>query len=402
MNKDKKNTLLFSSYDFSNSGYVLIFQSFLFPLLFISIAESFSITSPEIKWAIVIAASSALAVFSAPIVGKLGDVFGKSSIFAWLVMVSGLLAAIVSLISGYSFIILAAGFIMFNSIFELSQSLYDSFLINLKRSEKGLTSLSTFSWGFGYLGGSLFAVLFLVFDKTHLSQASTLSIFAILFLLLSLPAIFFFKKIDIKKRCKKTEALKIKNVFKTTSPVPIADLFIYWIIADCVAAVMYFAPLFVKENLGISIKMVGMLLLATQLIAFPATILMGKLANRYGRLIIIRIGLLIWGLSLGGLFMATSLPHVIAVMFGIAFVIGSTQSILRSHFASRVDLDNSGEGLGYYAVAQKSASIISPLMIGGIIMLTGSIRWSFLGLAVLIIVAFVLSFGLDKTARIKV
>ena len=88
---------------------------------------------------------------------------------------------------------------------------------------------------------------------------------------------------------------------------------------------------------------------------------------------------------------------VIPILIMVSFVIGSTQAILRAHFATRVTIDKSGEGLGFYAVAQKSASIIAPLLIILVSTITNSIKPAFLVLFLLVIIGFMLAPQLNKS-----
>lgn len=388
-----KNYLSFASYDFSNSGYVIMFQSFLFPVVLTSVLASTSLDANKI-WAWLVMASSIISVIGAPFLGKLADKIGKWKVFSFVVALAGLLAAIT--INSLNAWILIIGFLIFNTAFEFSQSLYDSFLKNVEQDKKATTSLSTFAWGAGYLGGAVFSIVYLFLQKNDISNSSMLTVFAFLFLGLSIPAIVGFRKIEQEKKIDLKIDENIKDILHPKNPVPWAHLFIYWAIADCVAAAVYFLPLYLQQELKIEIKTVGMLLLGAQILAFPATIFMGKIANKIGRIRTIKISLLVWGLSLFLLFFAKGVKDIIPIMVMVSFVIGSTQAILRAHFATRVTVDKSGEGLGFYAVAQKSASIISPALIILVTTITNSIRPAFFVLFLLVAAGFLLAPQLNK------
>lgn len=92
--------------------------------------------------------------------------------------------------------------------------------------------------------------------------------------------------------------MSFKDILHPKSPVPWIDIFIYWIIADCVTASVYFIPLFIQQSLNMETKVVGMFLLIAQIIAFPATIIMGKVAHILGRIKTIQFSLLIWAIAL--------------------------------------------------------------------------------------------------------
>jgi MFS transporter, UMF1 family len=387
----------FASYDFSNSGYVAVFQSFLFPLV---LASSVAATGdkPDTTWAVLVAVSSLAAIVTAPAIGRLADRVGKGIVFAFMVTSSAALAFFAGMVSEMPWFYLAVLFLLFNALFELSQSLYDSFLLDIESSSSGVTDLSAFSWGFGYLGGAAFAATYFAFLRWGLSQGVMLSVFALMFGLLSIPAIYTFWRVH-PPRPGKLDTVAISDLFSTVAPIPYIQLLIYWVIADCVAGVMYFLPLFLKQEIHLEMKVIGALLLGGQLLAFPLTFLVGKIANRVGRVRGIRGGLIVWGLGLIALSVSSTISHVVVVLIALAFVVGSTQALLRADFANRVSREASGEGLGYYAIAHKSASVISPAIVAASVALTGSLRGGFVALSALVVAALLASRGLpaDRT-----
>jgi UMF1 family MFS transporter len=389
MKKLLKKKFGFASYDFSNSGYVAVFQSFLFPLV---IAEMLTTAgkNSEFYWAAVVVMSSILAIITAPFVGRLADKIGKVRVFCATVIFVGILASVAVPVFGYSVFVLLAVFVIFNWIFELSQSVYDSFLVDLSSNQQETTDISTFAWGFGYLGGATFAVLYFVMNKMGVAAEQMLTVFGVLFLLVSIPAMLFLSRTKLKSQPQQGFP-KLAELLRVSNPVPWADIFVYWVIADTVAAILYFAPLYLKSELALSTAIIGGILLVGQLAAFPATIFMGRLSRRIGRIGVIRLGLAVWAIGLVGLYMASSLAHVIAVFLLLSLVVGSTQALLRAHFADRVEAGMSAEGLGFFAIAQKSASVIAPLLVVAVVYFSGSVGPAFLILAILLVVAFLLA-----------
>ena len=389
-----KALLGFGAYDFSNSGYVLIFQSFLFPLFFAAeVAEWFG--EPERVWGIVVAASTVLAVIVAPRIGAVGDQVGKGRVFLACVLVTGLGALAVSLGGSLSPAIVVFGFLAFNAVFETSQALYDSFLKELADNLRDTVRLSTFGWGFGYLGGALFAGVYLWLDSMQVDQGAMLAIFACAFLLLSLPACRFLWTKEKRPPLTKTvgggrglmEVIRSVFVLRTKSPIAFRHLVVYWLVVDAVAGVMYFAPLFLTTEVGLSMTTVGSLLLASQLLAAPATYVVGLAAIRWGLVLVIRLTLVGWIVALIGIFMSTTVGDVVLAMVPMVMVIGSTQALLRAHFSQHVSRASAGEGFGYYAIAQKSAAVLTPLLVSAIATITGSLRPAFAVLALVIFLA---------------
>lgn len=396
MNNARRNTLGYASYDFSNSGYVVIFQSFLFPIYLAAAAEG---KSPAIDeqalWPWLVAATSVAAVISAPFVGRFADHVGKARVFATTVVTSAIAAVLALLLFPHNAIALGLAFFIFNTVFELSQSLYDSFLVNVAGNRKQIVALSTFSWGFGYLGGAMFVGMYLLMKALTFSLVTMLILLAMAFLVLSVPAIVTFWRLP-NPFADRAAPQDVRDKPPVTSPVPWSQLAIYWIIADCVAAVMYFAPLHITQNVGLGLTTLGGLMLGGQLLAFPLTVFSGRIAKKIGVVRAIRVSLLVWVLSLFGLYYAHNVAHVILVMIGLATVLGSTQALLRSHFAARISVHRSGEGMGFFAIAQKSASLVAPILVGIVAALTGSIRPAFGVLGALMLTAIVLAARLPE------
>jgi len=325
---------------------------------------------------------------------QLADKIGKVRVFSMTVVIVGILASIAVPVFGFSVFALMAAFVVFNWVFELSQSVYDSFLVDLSDSRQETTDISSFAWGFGYLGGAVFAALYFGMNEFGIAPDQMLTIFGVLFLLVSVPAMLFFSRTKLKSQIQETVP-NLSDIADVTNPVPWIDIFIYWVIADTVAAILYFAPIYLRAELELSTAIIGGILLVGQLVAFPATILMGRLAGRVGRIKAIRLGLAIWTVGLVGLFMASTLAHVVVVFLILSLVVGSTQALLRAHFADRVEPHRSAEGLGFFAIAQKSASVLAPLLVVAATLATGSIGPAFIVLAVLLVAAFMLAGRLD-------
>lgn len=394
-----KNKLGFASYDFSNSGYVAVFQAFLFPLVLTAALDQADYNS-ALLWPMAVAASSILAIISGPFIGRLADIVGRPKIFSLLVIVVGVLATISVPLLDTTPILLCFAFICFNWAFEQSQSIYDSFLVSDGRSSRDTTAISSFAWGVGYLGGALFAASYFLFTKLEIAETTMLSIFGVMFLIASIPALVFFRNHTpvtdqvLPELTKRT--ISIREIKDVKNPVPWVDLFVYWVIADTVAAILYFAPLYLKTELSLSTTMIGGVLLVGQIIAFPATILVGRLSTSIGRIKAIQIGLVVWAVGLAGLYLASTVVHVALVFCLLSLVVGSTQALMRAHFADRISLSSAAEGFGFFAIAQKSSSVFAPLLIATVVAVSGSVAPAFAFLAALICVALLASKSLRE------
>ncbi len=381
----------FAWYDFANSGYLIIFQTFLFPLFFADVLDKAGFNgSAWWGWAVAISVVAAMVI--GPFLGRLSDRNNKAFIFAILVGATFLLSLLTPFIVVNKAMMLIVFFIIFNTCFELSQTIYDSFLPDIAPTEKIKNTVSALAYGFGYFGGVITLLIYFLLNKLGMGLQSILMISACLFLAFSVFPMRVFLRFS-----------HVKPLSLPSSDAPLFErlginwktLFIYWIIADVVTAITYFASLFGERDLALSKTTIGALLILMQLLAFPLTMLGSRLANRWGTVKTIRISLLFWLVGLIIVFFSHSVEYLIGAIVVFACVFGTTQSLLRSHYANRIQ-SGSGEAFGYFAIANKSASFISPALVGLIVTFTGAIRPAFLMLALLVGLSMYLSKFLPK------
>lgn len=393
INKKQYNQSKFgyAFYDFANSGYVLLFQSFLFPL-FLSSFYSNATDSAEI-WGYVLFASNLIAILAAPIIGRIADLKNRIKIFSVLIIIVAILAFFSVLSANIALILVL--FIIFNSSFELSQSLYDSFLNVISKNKDEKIEISTFSWGFGYVGGILFVITYFVLDKLKVDTKYILAVASILYLLFSYISVYLLKKVSNNHENLETESKK--NILALKVPKEIVfSLVIYFIVFVATTAVINFSSIYFNKELQIEQKTIGAIMLAGQLLAFPLTILSGRVAKRLGIVNTIKICLIIWCLGLFAMAFSKTVTHIGIVVFIFSFVIGSTQSLIRAHFSNVVENINISENYGYYGISNKAGSLLSPLLVSTSISLTGSIRYVFFVIIAIIIIGLLMTNKLEK------
>ena len=123
-------------------------------------------------------------------------------------------------------------------------------------------------------------------------------------------------------------------------------------------------------------------LLVTQIVAFPFSILFGRLSGKHRpeKLIIICIAAYL-GITVFALFMSTQLHFwILAVCVGMFQ--GGIQALSRSYFAKIIPAEKSGEYYGIMDICGKGASFLGTTLIGIVSQLTGSVNK---GIGVLIV-----------------
>lgn len=79
----------------------------------------------------------------------------------------------------------------------------------------------------------------------------------------------------------------------------------------------------------------------------------------------------------------TTVVHFFALAVTVGLVQGGVQSLSRSLYARLIPPDKAGEFFGFYNMLGKFATIIGPLLMSGVGLLTGSPRLGILSLILL-------------------
>jgi len=135
-------------------------------------------------------------------------------------------------------------------------------------------------------------------------------------------------------------------------------------------------------EIGIGTADLAGALLLTQVVAFPMTLLFGRLAKSLGTKQSIYLALAVYTvISILGYFMSESWHFwVLAAMVGT--VQGGSQALSRSLFGSMCPRDRSAEFFGFYDISSKFAGIAGPLLFGVTAAIAGTSRWSIVSLVV--------------------
>jgi UMF1 family MFS transporter len=159
---------------------------------------------------------------------------------------------------------------------------------------------------------------------------------------------------------------------------------------DGVQTVIVMAAIFGREELGFGTSTLIGCLLMVQIIGFPAALFMGRLAQWIGEKRTIYLCLAVYCvIVVYGYFMSE--PWQFWVLgFLVGLVQGGSQAISRSLYSSLLPVGHSAEFFGFFAIANRFASILGPFIFGLVAVLTGSTRYAILSVILFFIVGFVI------------
>ena len=361
-------------YDFGNSAYALIVMTIFFPLFFAEYIVRGKFTSA--LWGGSVALSILFVGVISPVLGAFTDKEGKRKSYFVLFSIVAIIGTMVLPLTAY--VPLFVGiliFVLVNSAFGLSLSLYDSFITVVPEKRDRSTYISGVGWAIGYIGGPLCLLIawFLMGRKlpVGLSDYRTLFVVTGFFFLAfsiwpyrSLPKdeVGLGPTVDVGLSAFRTvwKTLRswrdMKHVF--------VFLFAMYFIMDGLTTVVYFVSLFAKVSLRFSIEQIVVLLLIVQGVGIFATAIMGWLAEKFGEIRFLILCSITWIIIILLMYRLGDYNsfRYIAALTGI--VVGSTPAIARGFLGKIIPTDKRAELFGFNTLASRIATLIGPLAFG--------------------------------------
>ena len=405
--KLNKSAWSWAVYDWANSAFATTVMAGFFPIFFKSYWAS-DLSDAESTFAIgsVNSLVGLLIAFSAPILGAFADAGDSKRKFLFSFIFLGIIA------TGYLFFIPESSWklaVIFYGIgvigFSGGNIFYDSLLVTVSK-EKERNRVSALGFSLGYLGGGILflfnVVMFLYpswFGLENQIEAvlwSFMSV-AIWWFVFSLP-IYLKVKEPIQNIDRKpiymviTEAFtNLLNTARSIKKYKSAVIFLlaYFLYMDGVDTIIRMATSY-GSDIGLSATSMIQALLLTQFIGFPATLVFGYYADKFGYKYSLSFAIIVYiFVVLFSAQMDTALEfYVVASVVGL--VQGGVQAISRSFFSTLIPENKAAEFFGFYNFIGKSSVFIGPFMVSGIALLTESPNLGILSLLILFIPGLIL------------
>ena len=404
--KLSKNAWKWAFYDWANSGFATTVMAGFFPIFFKSFWAG-ELEAAESTFVIgsVNSLIGLLIAISAPILGAIADAGKTKKKFLFIFASLGILA------TGYLFFIpesswkLAVVFYGLGVIgFSGGNIFYDSLIVSVS-SPNQRNRTSSLGFSLGYLGGGLLFLLNVAmylypqwFGLSGPAEAvlwSFLSV-AIWWLIFSLPLLLYVKEKDELKSIEKTKVVTsaFANLLNTAKSVRnykkvVIFLLAYFLYMDGVDTIIRMATSY-GSDIGLSASSMISALLLTQFIGFPATLVFGFYADKFGYKESLTFAIIVYiGVVLFSSQMDTAAEFFIVAGI-IGLVQGGVQAISRSYFSNLIPQDKAAEFFGFYNFIGKSSVFLGPFMVSGIALLTGSPSIGILSLLILFIPGLIL------------
>ncbi|HBH28328.1 MAG: MFS transporter [Desulfofustis sp. PB-SRB1] len=402
MNREETSWVL---YDVANSAFVLIMVTAIMPIYFKDvIAADLPGAVSTARWGFANAAAALILAVLAPLLGAMADFPGrKKRLFALFLSFGLVLTATLLFVGPGQWLPCLLIFCGARIGWAGANIFYDAFLVDVTTKDR-LDTVSARGFGLGYIGSVIpfVAVIGLILAAgagASLPVAQTRIGFVIVilwWLLLSVPMLIWVKQRHYRDTTDARFTVGFRHLATTLATItdnrPVFFfLLAYFFYIDGVGTIITMAIAYGRD-LGFSATMLIIVLLYIQIVAFPFTLVYGRLARRFGTKTMLFAGIGVYmvvsilGFSLpaAGTTLKTALFWLIATL--VASSMGGIQALSRSYFGALIPSAQSGEFFGFYNVFGKFAAISGPLLMGIITAATGHSRWGMLSILVLFVI----------------
>ncbi len=387
-------------YDWANSAFATTVIAGFFPVFFKQYwAGDQPVTESTFYLGLVNALASLVIVMLAPFLGALADQLSWRKKFLLLFAVTGILmSAGLGLLAQGAW--LAALLLYFFALLGFSGSniFYDALLLDVV-SLKKIDAVSGLGFAMGYLGGAiLFAFnVWMVSDPAFFGIADSAAAVKISFIsvgiwwaLFSLPLLLFVKEHSTAQQFRPAvlveTLLTLRQTLRHVSSLKQTFTFLlaYWFYIDGVDTIIRMAVDF-GLSIGLESNSLLLALLVTQLVGFPAAILMGRAGEKFGPKIVIGLSLLVYSLIVVFAYSLQSKAEFFMLAVAVGLVQGGVQSLSRSLYARLIPSNKKAEFFGFYNMLGKFAAVVGPLLVGVSALLTDNSRFGILSVLLLFV-----------------
>ena len=395
-------------YDVGNSAFTLLVTTIM-PIYFNALAGAGGIDEVDYLayWGYATSAATLFTAILGPTLGTLSDNKGRKK---YCFMISMLIGAVGCVFLGFMqswlwFIVL---FVLAKTAYSVSLVFYDSMLVDVTTEDR-MDEVSSQGYAWGYIGSCIPFILALVLVLMYESIGLTLNVAMILAFALvaiwwigmTLPLLKSYKQTHFAEHSEHDGIKGLRrlgNTFKDLKSHKKALMFLiaFFFFIDGVYTIIDMATAY-GTSLGFDSTSLLLALLLTQIVAFPAAILFGKLSNKYPteRLMYICIFAYLC-IAVYAMFMVEQYQFwILAVCVGLFQ--GAIQSLSRSYFAKIIPAEKSGQFFGIYDICGKGASLLGTTLVSVVAQITNN---QSLGVGSLVIMFALGLFFFYKTSKV--
>ena len=377
-------------YDIGNSAFILMVST-LIPIFFNSLAGSAGVDEDLYLsyWGYAGSIATILVAIIGPICGTLADRNFKKSIFLLCVAMGALGCAALGFVSHW--LVFLGVFILARVGYSSSIIFYDSMLTEITAGDR-MDKISSMGYAYGYIGSVIpFIVCLLLVLMPDLFSLTMGTAMVLAFLIIAIWWIGC--TLPLAKQYRQT-------AFVSAKESPIGDtfrqlaatlrdvkkekhIFLYllsfFFFIDGVYTIIDMATAY-GAALGLDTTGLLLALLLTQFVAFPCSILFGRLSAKYDTGLLIKVCIIAYTcINIFGIFLVAQWQFwVLATLVGMFQ--GGIQALSRSYLGKIIPAERSGEFYGLMDIFGKGASFVGMTMVSVVSQMTAGITLDVFGI----------------------
>lgn len=367
-------------YDIGNSAFILMVST-LIPIYFNSLADAAGVNEDLYLsyWGYAGSIATILVAIIGPICGALSDRNFKKPIFLLAVGLGALGCAALGFTS--SWVAFLALFVAARVGYSSSIVFYDSMLPEITESHR-MDKISSMGYAYGYIGSVIPFIVCLVLVLMHASfgltqgNAMVISflIIAVWWILCAVPLARGYRQTAFVAAEKSPIGDTFRQLARTLKDVrKEKHIFLYllafFFFIDGVYTIIDMATAY-GTALGLDTTGLLLALLLTQFVAFPFSILFGRLSAKYDAGLLIKVCIIAYTcITLFAVFLMTQWQFwVLAALVGMFQ--GGIQALSRSYLGKIIPAERSGEFYGLMDICGKGASFVGLTLVSAVSQLT--------------------------------
>lgn len=404
--KNKSQVFVWSLFDFANSSYAVIIVAFVFAVYFTDVVCN-KLPIGDFYWSLGINISMIVSAVLNPVCGALADhTSNKKSFLFFFTLLAVIPTALMFFVGPGTIAFALILFIISNIGFQTGLTFYDAFISDIV-DEPDYNKVSGIGYAVGYVGSLIAVVLvFPLKDNPNLLFVVT----ALFFLVFSIPIFLFLKEKnphpEISKQKinyfsygfkKVADTIKHINQYKNLRNFLLA----FFLYIDAVNTIIFFSGIYASKTLGFDITELAIFYIIVQITAMVGSFLFGFAGDKIGILRSIVITLIFWIVIIMSifffiekdtyLFISGFKIHYFFIIGGFAgLFLGSTQALSRALMTKLTPFEIKTEFFGFYALFDKTSTLLGPLTFGLVSWLSGSQKIAVLSVGAFFILGMIL------------
>lgn len=388
-------------YDVGNSAFTMMVST-IFPIYFNYLAGNAGISDVDYLayWGYATSICTLLVAILGPTLGAVADTKNfKKVIFSAALGIGVLGCVVLGFLS--SWIWFLGVFVLAKTGYSASLIFYDAMLTDVTEPER-MDAVSSHGYAWGYIGSCIpfVASLLIVLGGGSMGlgmQTSMILAFlitALWWLCSAIPLLRSYKQTHFSDPGEHVVSSSFKRLGHTFRELVkekhiLLFLLAFFFYIDGVYTVIDMATAY-GQALGLDSTGLLLALLVTQIVAFPAVLIFGRLVKKVTPEKIISICIAAYlCIAIYAYWLDTQLDFwILAVLVGMFQ--GTIQALSRSYFAKIIPAEKSGEYFGIYDICGKGASIIGTAFVSFLSQLTGSVNTGVSALSIMFLIGLIL------------